>query len=37
MDYTLIGPIGLIVLTVVLSDRYYSCTRSGRPGININV
>jgi|SRR5215510_2876969 len=32
MDYTLIGPMGLIVLTVVLSDRYRSRTRSGRPG-----
>ena len=32
MDYTLIVPIGLIVLAVVLSDRFHSRTWSGRPG-----
>lgn len=32
MDYTLIALVGLIVLTVVLSNRYHVRTWSGRPG-----
>jgi hypothetical protein len=32
MDYTLIALIGLIVLTLVVSQRYHSRTWSGRPG-----
>ena len=32
MDYTLIAPIGLIVLVVVVSTRYHRRTWSSRPG-----
>jgi hypothetical protein len=32
MDYTLIALLGVIVLTVVVSNRYHSRTWSGRPG-----
>ncbi len=32
MDYSLIGLLGLIVLTVVVSKRYHSRTWSSRPG-----
>ena len=32
MDYTLIALAGLVVLTVVVSNRYHSRTWSGRPG-----